>query len=494
MRLRKNNVNARQMILIAALWLIPLSLCVGSSSCKAQASSAQGLAKSSPIKLMIGTKATQAIPATFMGIAHEWGDAQALMGSSNVGVDVIYRNLVNNLTAYGAGPIIIRIGGNSSDTSKVPTENTVRPFAELAAATGAHFYLGVNLGSGDPQLAVSQVKFFVSKMPPHSLDAIEIGNEPDSYLDKGLRKAPYDFQDYLREFDSYRQQISPLLPAGTGVLGPSWAFPASLSDAGPFLQSEHSYLIALSQHVYIGDACGGHTNVIDKLLAARSTTDVPARMRAAILLAHEKHVAFRVDELNSIACGGEDGVSNVFASALWAIDMMFEMVNAGVDGVNWQSPNGAAYSPVKLGTAHDGSRGAYWIESVNPLYYGMLFFQAATARDAKLVPVVADRPTALKTWATVDGQGTLRVVVINKSMTPATVALNLPGSKRATVLRLTAPSIASKTSVHFGGQTLDGSSDGRFPDAAQPEIVNWGGETSGISVAGGSALIITLNR
>ena len=68
----------------------------------------------------------------------------AIQGS---GVNFYYRNLLNNLTAYGSGPLVIRIGGNSTDTSTEPTATTVKPFAELAAATGVHFYLGVNLGS-----------------------------------------------------------------------------------------------------------------------------------------------------------------------------------------------------------------------------------------------------------------------------------------------------------------------------------------------------------
>ena len=39
-------------------------------------------------------------------------------------------------------------------------------------------------------------------------------------------------------------------------------------------------------------------------------------------------------ELNSVTCGGLRGVSDSFATALWAPDALFEMLRAGVDGVN----------------------------------------------------------------------------------------------------------------------------------------------------------------
>ena len=41
---------------------------------------------------------------------------------------------------------------------------------------------------------------------------------------------------------------------------------------------------------------------------------------------------FRVEELNSVACMGQAGVSDTFASALWMLDTLFSMARAGVDG------------------------------------------------------------------------------------------------------------------------------------------------------------------
>jgi hypothetical protein len=100
------------------------------------------------------------------------------MGSPSTGTNPIYRQLVKNLMAYGAGPLIVRIGGNSTDQAGAPAEGVVAPFAQLFQDIGAKFYLGVNLGSDNVALATSQAEAFVSGMPPGSLIAIEIVNEP----------------------------------------------------------------------------------------------------------------------------------------------------------------------------------------------------------------------------------------------------------------------------------------------------------------------------
>ncbi len=61
-------------------------------------------------------------------------------------------------------------------------------------------------------------------------------------------------------------------------------------------------------------------------------------------VAHRYGLPFRVDELNSVACGGKRGVSDTFASALWAVDSLFEMARVGVSGVNFHMFPGASYA------------------------------------------------------------------------------------------------------------------------------------------------------
>jgi hypothetical protein len=441
-------------------------------------------------EIRIDTTPGRSISPTFMGIAHEWGDGQAIMGSSATGVNQLYRNLLKGLTAYGSGPMIVRIGGNSTDTLQEPSASTIEPFAELARALGVQFYLGVNLGSSNQQLAIDQAQAFTHQMPPGSLAALEIGNEPDSYADKHLRGASFRFEDFRSQFGLWRQQILSHVPAGTRVLGPSWAYPASLSNIDSFLNAEHSYLYGVSQHFYVADACQGHVNPPDILLRPNSSTGAAARIQGGVAAAHRYGLPFRVDELNSIACGGQSGVSDAFGSALWAIDLMFEYANIGVDGVNWQSPNGAPYSVFDFGIDMKKQPRTYWLKSARPLYYGMLFFQAATGRHGKLLSVSTSTSANIKGWATLDEGGTIRLAVLNKDLSASgTVRVVLPNFRTASIQRLTAASIGARNGLTFGGQTLDSSPDGTLRGARRAESISATSGTFDIDCPSGSAFL-----
>ena len=49
--------------------------------------------------------------------------------------------------------------------------------------------------------------------------------------------------------------------------------------------------------------------------------------------------------MNSVACGGKAGVSDTFASALWALDALFAVARSGADGVNLHMFPRARYGP-----------------------------------------------------------------------------------------------------------------------------------------------------
>jgi hypothetical protein len=407
----------------------------------------------------IGATPGIAIPATFMGLSHEWGTAQTLMGDSTTGVDNIYRQLLQNLMAYGSGPIHLRIGGNSTDKTGEPTSTTAQPFAELANALGAHFYLGVNLGFDNVDLAVDQATAYVSQMPEGSLDAIEIGNEPDEYVLDGTRPPPYTYQDYLAQFNIWKTHIMPLLPSSTGLMGPSCGYIEWLSDTQSYDSAEAGALTTFSQHYYVAN--GMADNPDDILLKPSAATSGPTEVSAAVITTHLHGIPFRMGEINSLYNGGEPGISNAFESALWAVDTMFEYANVGVDGVNWHGGGGSAYTYFDIQAAQAEGASTFTLTAVNPLYYGLLFFQAATGNGAHLLPVALSTQANLKAWATVDASGTSRLVLLNKDEnSTGAVDITLSGYSHAQIYRLTAPSYLSTSGVTFAGQTFDGSTNG----------------------------------
>lgn len=421
--------------------------------------SGTGLAATGIANIDVGNTPGLSIPSNFLGLAHEWGMAQTFMGDSTVGVDLIYRQLLQNLTAYGAGPMLVRIGGNSTDTSGQPTSTTVQPFAELADALGTRFSLGVNLGSDDVNLAVDQATAYVNQMPAGSLESIEIGNEPEAYSYNGYRPSSYTFQNYLSDFNTWKTNITPLLPTGTALTGPSWGATNQLSNIAPFLSVEASSLAVVSQHYYVGLA--GPENAPDMLLTPSAATTGPNAVAAAVATTHQYSLPFRMGEINSIGPRGQPGITDAFESALWAVDMMFGFANVGVDGVNWHIGTDAPSDAFSLYQLSQGEKTTYVLTAVHPLYYGLLFFEEATGKGSRVLPAIVNTQANLTAWATVDATSTPRLVILNKDeYSTGNVNVTISGYTHAKVYRLTAPTYQSTSGVTFAGQTFDGSTDG----------------------------------
>lgn len=437
----------------------------------------------------IGTTPGRSISPTFMGLSHEWANAQAIMGSAQTGVNSIYRQLLTNLMAYGSGPINIRVGGNSTDVTGEPTQTTIQPFVELSNALGVQFELGVNLGANKVGLATDQATAYASQMPAGSLLAIELGNEPDLYSQNGWRSSSYTFANYYGDFNTFSQSILPVLPTGTKLMGPSWGFLTSVSNINNFMATGATGVSMISQHNY------GTTIVsnppMDTLLAPTAATAGPRAVVSEVALAHANGVPFRMGETGAMALGGVSGISDAFSAALWSVDSMFEYANVGVDGMNWEAS--VNYNnPFTFTTTTSHGVSTYALSSINPVYYGMLLFQSATPQGAEFLPVSLSTTANLKAWATVDGTGTPRLVIINKDETATgSVSVNLPGFTQAQVLRLSAPSYQSPNGITFGGQTMDGSQDGTIQGTQTVETYTSTNGTFQIPMPVTNAVLVT---
>jgi hypothetical protein len=147
---------------------------------------------------------------------------------------------------------------------------------------------------------------------------------------------------------------------------------------------------------------------------------------------------------------GTSGVSDTFASALWALATSMDIAQEGIDGVNFHTLPSSSYDLFRFGLAHGAWRG-----SVEPEYYGLLMFAQAAPPGARFLKVTST-PGGPPAWATATAAGVRHLVLENSTARSSTVAVRIPGADGlATLTYLRAAALAST-----GGVTIDGQSFG----------------------------------
>ena len=144
-------------------------------------------------------------------------------------------------------------------------------------------------------------------------------------------------------------------------------------------------------------------------------------------------------------------MSDVFASALWALNALFESLSDGVDGVNIHTFPGTANQ--LFGFSRMQGR---WIGTVRPEYYGLLMFSQIARPGAELVRVAQQDTGETRVWATIGTFGYTRLVLINDSLTHSSSVLVRTQSppEPATLERLLAPSAYATRGITLGGQSF----------------------------------------
>ena len=471
------------------------------------------IGKAASASAQITLQPGQTIPANFLGFSHEWNGLGYFFGSSQTQPNLVYRQLIKNLTNGANYPFFIRIGGDSTDTATSTQDVTAE--SELAAAMDVQFSLGLTLGgSPDPTLATAQAKAYIDTMPAKSIAVFELGNEPDNYVVNGYRTGTYantsTISEFLNDYAAWGCSIFNVAPS-INFMGPAWASVRMMQKMnGSFEQQEaaahHSNPAGcpggqfgktsiISQHIYGGYQEGGQKFASNYLLTPAASTSGPVSVVSSVQLAHRNGQLFRIGEFNSIDAGGVAGISDSFSAALWATDTMFEYVKAGVDGVNWHGNLNCNYCTFGFDIANTGSKNIYTLSKLSPLYYGMLLFQKAAANGAQLLPVSVQTTANIKVWATQDKNGTVHVIVINKDESfTGNVSISLPGYGTAQMTQLLAPSYQSPNGVTLGGQTFDGSIDGNMLGTPTSITLTPSKGTYTVPIQPTSAVLLTLTQ
>lgn len=435
-----------------------------------------------PIHIDLSRSRTS-IPPDFTGLGFEISSVAIpnLLSPENHA----YIKLVRGLGSQG----VIRIGGNTSDFSSfrpggklvskpkatVVNSESLRALGRFLDATGWKLIWGLNLGSGTAQQATEEAQA-VAAAAGNNLLAFEIGNEPDLFVQSGHRPGGYSYEQYLQEYRRYKTAIRSRLPAAP-LAGPDAA--RATDWAVRFAKDEGHDLKLLTHHYYRGGARNPNSS-LDELL--RPDTKLGEMLEAMRAASREAGIPYRIVETNSFAGGGKPGVSDTFGSALWTLDFMLTLAAHGAAGFNLETGMNqldfiSSYSPIM-----DDQHGHY---TAAPDYYGMLAF--APLSGGELLAPEYDASNLNATVYAVRRDREILVAIINKDGTRAAQATIAAGnhSHHATAIRLSGPSLDSKTGVTLGAT-------GQGGDKSPDPIRTKGGYS--LRVPAGSAAIVRLSR
>ncbi len=415
-----------------------------------------------------GATTGRAIPSGFVGLSIELKGLSEYSGTNPRNVNTVFEQELRNLS--GGGSAALRIGGDGSDWSWWPVAGMARPGGvkynltsgwmgvakAVAQSTDARLILGINLEADSTRLAAAEGKAMVNGIGSKYIKAFEIGNEPELYGSFSWyknaagqhipgRPASYNFTDYLHDFSNMARAL-PRVP----LAGPSTGAPAWMAQLHHFLAAEPRVGVVTLHRYPLKHCTKSSRATIGELLAQSSSHGLADSVAHYVGIAHGRHAALRIDELNAVSCGGQRGVSDTFASALWALDTLFEFARVGVDGVNFHTVPSTIN---ELVSASDS--GGRWHSYVHPQYYGMMMFSQAAPVGSRLLRV-SGSSGSFHVWGTRAPNGTVHVVLINEASggTRAVTLRIASQSGTASLVRLQAPGLAAKRGVTLGGQSF----------------------------------------
>jgi hypothetical protein len=438
------------------------------------------------LRVTVGSQAAvRPVQPGFLGLALEYRTIPTLVGSDPRTGNPLFAQLLGELNP-GASPIL-RIGGQSTDRSWWPVAHMARPRGvtydltpgwlgsarTLADTTRSRLILGVNLEANRQRISQLEANELLNGLGRQRIAALEIGNEPEIYTlvpwyheqnGRALpwyshagaavyaRRPDYGPPQFVSEF-SRTLAVMPRVPIAGPVVGRiNW-----LDAFRPFITTT-SRVRMVTWHSYglnqcVTDPASPQYPTVPNLLAPGASRSIMNGATPYVGLAHRAGASFRIDEMGSVTCNGRRGVSNTFASALWAMDALFTAAANGVDGVNLHT-----FPQSANGLFDFTQAGGQWVGEVHPLYYGALMFAQAAPAGAQLLRVSSADWPMLRAWATRAPDHRVRVLLINDSLGgSARVQVRPPRDSdhdAASVERLEAPSAYSTDGVSIGGRTF----------------------------------------
>jgi hypothetical protein len=441
----------------------------------------------------------------FLGLSLEVRGVEVYTGVDSNAINPVFEQLIRDIDPDQRP--VLRLAGDSTDWCWYPIRNRHRPLGVRCSLTPAYFkvvkafaqavearlIVGVNFEVNSASVASAEARAIVAGLGSRSLEALELGNEPDLYhvlawfeLHHRVyygRPANWNFAGFLSNYAAIKRALPNYPLAGPDVGAPGW-----IAGVGQFLSQEPRVRIATIHKYPLG--CFPQPATVTQLFSDAYTREFTAGLYPAVQAARDHGVALRLDETNTISCGGQPGLSNTFAAALWSLDELFELARTGFAGANVHTSQSTAGQLFNF-TRVKGD----WEGQVSPEFYGLMAFAQAAPPGSILMRIAGATTGPVHVWATRSPRGVTHVVLINLTTSGGTTVTVRPRSagRPATLERLTAPRALATGGVTLGGQSFGPeTSTGLLAGPLKTSLVRQSGGGYEVWMPAASAAILTL--
>jgi len=412
------------------------------------------------------------------------GQGQGLLDTHAVGTYDFARPRLRRLAAALA-PAYLRIGGTDADRTVyylgdgpppapsggarwVLTRQRWDEVNAFARAVDLRLAFTLNAGPsarddrGDWNPESARALIAYSQAQGYPVDVWELGNEVNAF--PILHRRWLSVDRYAGDLARARDLIGELHASGQ-LAGPSSAFWPILGElrsfSEPLMDRAGPLLDIVSWHYYPQQShrCPLATRraKAGRMLSADDLADVEkwaARIERSVR-AHNPRATIWLGETGGAQCGGEPGLSDAYADALWWLDEMGRVARRGHAVVVRQTLSGSDYGLVDDRTLEP-----------NPSYWASWLWRNLMGRralDAPSSPTLRIYAHCARETAPLARPGAVTALVVNVDPHgPAEVELG-PGAR---VLRLEADGLGART-VRLNGVPLRADADGNPPALAE---------------------------
>ena len=412
------------------------------------------------------------VPRSFFGLSVEQNELPIY---ENTGV--LFDRFLAMLRPRDGSRFLVRLGGTSADdaywNAALPrhapswlfelNNSWLNSVSALVRRDRLSILLDLNLAVHSPTMATEFASAVHHALSKGALVGVSAGDEPDLFnhqealtIERTATSFPtarnwpetYGPSEYRSDYQKYARALTAALP-GVPLYGPETASnaPNMLQDV---MQLRRFRPDVITEHRYPLSLCWKPSSAfyptLPRLLGAGG--GLAASLRSVLAIAGSYGVPLRVTEMNSISCGGQPGVADTFATALWAPNALFSLMRAGVIGVNWHIRPNLLNAPF-----HIGPKGIIPF----PELYGLALFQEMLGPRGELFHVTTPPFDAdqVRAWAVGSTLG-LRVLLVNNGSRPADVHLETgnPARPQGRILVLRAPGPWAHTGITLAGRWI----------------------------------------